>query len=101
MPKVRISTDGYFMGTFYKKGSELMLNEKQAKYGLLSGQLEPLDPPVQRKIRREDEGVETTVPPQPAAFNLPRQPSRVKRDEQGEYSTGRSVGGQVGDRVKR
>jgi hypothetical protein len=44
MAKYRFLQDGYFMGKCYKIGDEVDLNPRQAKYALLSGQLEALVP---------------------------------------------------------
>jgi hypothetical protein len=92
MPKFRLRA-GYFMGTYYADGTELELNDKQAKYGLLSGQLEAVNPPPKKQRAQPQE---TTVPPRPQGFNLPRQ-ERIERDEAGEYSSKKSVGGRTYD----
>jgi hypothetical protein len=100
MPRYRIRHEGFFMGKFYAEGAELDLHERQAKYAIMSGQLEAVNPPP-TKARRRETPAESKIPPRPADFALPRGGEKPKRDEAGEFSKGRKVGGTFGGTARK
>jgi hypothetical protein len=99
MQTYRVKQAGYFMGRYYEEGAELLLHRRQAKYALMSGQLEELNPAPPKAQQKPKEKSGPTTPP---TFQLPRGggAAPVRRDKQGEYSRGRSVGGRTGGTAK-
>lgn len=71
----KITEDGYFQGTWRAKDTKLTLHPKEAKYGVLSGQL-----------------VEVVEVRKPAVSVTNKAPRRTR----GERSTRRTVGGSSG-----
>lgn len=93
MAKYRFKKAGHFMGKYFDKDVELELNDKQAKYALLSGQIEAVDP-VAPKMRPKAAVGEPFFP-------KPAVPPKKVADKQGEYSQGRHVGGTTLGSMKR
>jgi hypothetical protein len=83
----RIRQAGYFMGTYQAEGTKLQLFPRQAKYALLSGQLEEVAGEYSQAH------AQPATPPVRKAATFPN-PFR-------ERSTGRSVGGGLGGTAKR
>lgn len=104
MPQYRIAQEGYFMGTFCEKDTKIELNKKQAKYPLLSGQLEVLKPVVRvpggKDTPEKKDAHEAPVKPkEPTGYqDKPRSNERI-RDKDGETSGGGKVGGTSGVKV--
>ena len=44
MAQYKVKKAGYYIGTYYAEGTMLELNDKQAKYGVMSGQIEKVMP---------------------------------------------------------
>jgi hypothetical protein len=65
MPLYRIKKAGYFIGKYYAEGTELNLNEKQAKYALMSGQLEQVGGPSKPAPKAKKAGPITPITPKP------------------------------------
>lgn len=85
MPLYRVKQAGYYIGKYYNEGEKLSLHEKQAKYGLMTGQIEKMPAAVEPK----------SVPLKAAAVGE-EAPRKSKVKTRGERSTGRSVGGSFG-----
>jgi hypothetical protein len=98
METYRIRKAGWFMGKYFHEGTEVLLNDKQAKYAVMSGQIEPVNPQA-KAVRPLEETKSVPSMPRPPAS--PRGEAKPKRDEHGEFSIKRRVGGTFGGNVKR
>jgi len=84
MPKYRIAKTGHFMGKYYNAGDEVDLYERQAKYALMSGQIEAVEEmhayhqrygKKGRVYGKPQEVKETKVAPDVEVVNAPRRPA--------------------------
>lgn len=94
MTKYVFKKSGYFMGRHFAKDAEVELNDKQAKYALLSGQIEHKYPPPPKAMKVSPHAFA------PKGMTPPPAPKKLL-DAQGEFSAGRSVGGSLGGRTRK
>jgi hypothetical protein len=89
----RVCATGYFMGTHYSEGDRIMLYPRQAKYALMSGQLEAIVMSQAEQDDAHEKAMQRATPAAPVRkpFSAPF----------GERSTRRTVGGSLGGDSKR
>jgi hypothetical protein len=87
------------MGTYFEEGAEIELHEKQAKYPLMSGQIVAMDPPAPKARKRQPQ--ETVRPPYFEPRGTVAGTPKKTLDKEGEFSTGKKVGGSFGGNIKK
>jgi len=80
----KVKKAGYYLGSYIAEGKEVMMFPKQAKYGLMNGQL--VDVSAKKAFKEAPK----------KAMPAPKKSSEYSRKRGGKYSVGGSFGGSVG-----